>query len=446
MDKDKPDLQEIAQTLQDVLRRLDRVERRTEQLSGQRGNAAEHSSRSLSALKAERNDLHANRDFESRIGMHWLNRVGIVALLVGVSLFLKFAFEGWVGASGRVSIGLIAGTATILGSEWFRIHAYRIFSFSLKALGLGVLYLSLWAAFQVYNLIPWAVAFMAMVTVTASAGALAVWQSSEILALFALVGGFATPVLLYTGQSREIQLFSYLALLNTATLVLAGYGVWRRLLLFSVVATEILFFSWYAIFYKSGQLTPTFAFATAFLIIFALAPLAQSVVRPEASTHSKILILASLLNPSCYFLALYLMLGRNDRTRLTWCAVALAGAYGIVGRFLFKVGSITTRTLQQVHLVLSTAFITLAIAVYFGSLGISVGWFIQAAALMTIGFWRRSAFARWQALILITLAIAKVFVYDVWSLQEEYRIVSFFLLGILLLVVSFIYQRDWLKL
>lgn len=46
-----------------------------------------------------------------------------------------------------------------------------------------------------------------------------------------------------------------------------------------------------------------------------------------------------------------------------------------------------------------------------------------AAALMTIGFWRRSAFVRWQALILIAVAIAKVFVYDAWGLQQAYKIV-----------------------
>lgn len=105
------------------------------------------------------------------------------------------------------------------------------FSFSLKALGLGVLYLSLWAAFQVYNLIPWSVALLAMVIVTGSAAALAVWQSSETLALFALIGGFLTPVLLYTGQSREIELFSYIAILNAATLVLASYRAWSTLTL-----------------------------------------------------------------------------------------------------------------------------------------------------------------------------------------------------------------------
>jgi uncharacterized membrane protein len=73
-------------------------------------------------------------------------------------------------------------------------------------------------------------------------------------------------------------------------------------------------------------------------------------------------------------------------------------------------------------------------------------WLVYGAALMTIGFRKRSAFVRWQALILIAFTIAKVFMYDVSQLGGSYRIVSFIALGAVLLGISFIYQRDWLKL
>jgi uncharacterized membrane protein len=68
------------------------------------------------------------------------------------------------------------------------------------------------------------------------------------------------------------------------------------------------------------------------------------------------------------------------------------------------------------------------------------------AMLMVVGFLRRSAFVRWQALLLIAVTIAKVFIYDVSQLDRGYRIVSFIVLGVLLLAISFVYQRDWLQL
>ena len=73
-------------------------------------------------------------------------------------------------------------------------------------------------------------------------------------------------------------------------------------------------------------------------------------------------------------------------------------------------------------------------------------WMAYGAMLMIIGFVRRSALVRWQALILIAATIAKVFIYDVSQLDREYRIVSFIILGVLLLAISFVYQRDWLQL
>ena len=83
-------------------------------------------------------------DLESRIGSHWLNRIGIAAVLIGVSYFLKFAFDNnWIGPAGRVAIGLLAGIAIVVWSEGFRAKGLHAFSYSLKAVGIGMLYLSL---------------------------------------------------------------------------------------------------------------------------------------------------------------------------------------------------------------------------------------------------------------------------------------------------------------
>jgi uncharacterized membrane protein len=73
-------------------------------------------------------------------------------------------------------------------------------------------------------------------------------------------------------------------------------------------------------------------------------------------------------------------------------------------------------------------------------------WMAYGALLMVVGFLRRSAFVRWQALLLIAATTIKVFLYDVSQLDRGYRIVSFIVLGVLLLAISFVYQRDWLQL
>lgn len=94
----------------------------------------------------------------------------------------------------------------------------------------------------------------------------------------------------------------------------------------------------------------------------------------------------------------------------------------------------------------STAYLNLRRSQIERDFTFSALWMAYGAMLMLIGFLRRSAFVRWQALVLIALTIAKVFVYDVSELDRQYRIVSFMVLGVLLLVISFMYQRDWLQL
>jgi uncharacterized membrane protein len=74
-------------------------------------------------------------------------------------------------------------------------------------------------------------------------------------------------------------------------------------------------------------------------------------------------------------------------------------------------------------------------------------WFMLfGAILLAVGFGRRSAFLRWQGLFLLAVSIGKVFLVDMSTLSQGYRILSFLGLGALLLGVSFVYQRDWLNL
>jgi len=528
-------------------------------------------------------------NLESRIGSHWLNRIGIAAVLIGVSYFLKFAFDNnWIGPAGRVTIGLLAGITVVIWSERFRSRGYKIFSYSLKAVGVGVLYLSLWAAFQVYSLIPNGAASMAMLAVTSATAVLALTQDAEILAAFALAGGFITPVLLSTGQNKELQLFSYLVLLDFATLVLVALKPWRRLLLLSYVGTVLLYVGWYSSFYDRSQLRLTLGFATLFFAIFAIAPLIALPAKNERSLFSILSLLLALGNAGVYFLQVEAMYEQIDKRVTAWFALALAVVYIFLSRQVrvrYR-DPAAAQALHSLHLALAIGFITIAIPIRMDAHWITIGWFVEAAVLlwvadrihsdflnafavgalvlavvrllfidnfystrlifnarmathavaiavlailawygskrndergrtsvalaivalnalalialsrevsdyyaqqmagmrpmpgqwnqsgwlnlrrveisrdftysalwmgygamlMLIGFWRRSAFVRWQALLLIAVTILKVFVYDVSQLDRGYRIVSFIVLGVLLLAISFVYQRDWLQL
>src|SRR5206468_8927631 len=197
--------------------------------------------------------------------------------------FLKLAFDNhWIGPLGRVFIGLLAGAALIAWSEIFEKRGFAAFAYSLKAVGSGTLYLSLWAAFSVYALMPAWAAFGAMILVTAFNGYISWTRNAELLALYAIAGGLTTPLLVSTGGNHEVTLFSYLLILDIAVLVLAALRPWSRLLFAAFTGTVVFIAGWWVSFYSQAQEGRTAFFLACFFLIFAFAP---RLVRAKLDEH-----------------------------------------------------------------------------------------------------------------------------------------------------------------
>jgi uncharacterized membrane protein len=354
-------------------------------------------------------------DLESRIGSHWLNRIGIAAVLIGVSYFLKYAFDNnWIGPAGRVTIGLLAGIAIVIWSERFRTRGYQVFSYSLKALGVGVLYLSLWAAFHVYALIPSGVAFAAMLAVTASTAILAISQDAEILAAFALTGGFTTPLLLATGENKELQLFSYVALLDVAAVVMVARKPWRRLLALAFAGTLILYIGWDSEFYNRSQLNLTLAFATLFFLIFAVAPLLARQPESETAPFAAIPLFLTFINAGVYFVQVYAMFEEVDKHAMAWFALALAAVYIFLSKQSqrYYPDPANIQRLHYLHLALAIGFITVAIPIRLDGHWITIGWLVEAAVLLWLGDRIRSTFLNMFAIGAIALGVVRLLAVD----------------------------------
>jgi uncharacterized membrane protein len=497
---------------------------------------------------------------ETTIGAHWLNRIGIAAVLVGTAFFLKYAFENnWIGPAARVIIGAGAGAAILGWAEVFHARGHLLFAHTLDVIGTGILYLSIWAASQTYALLGNPTAFGAMTVVTIAVVSLGVRHRSEFLAGVALTGGFLTPVLLSTGVNHEVELFSYVALLDVAALVLLALFPWVRALAVAFFGTLFLYIGWDSSFYSREQLDRTIAFATLFFLLFGVVPLLRR--WGDEKIASVVVLLLPFANAIVYFSQVSTMLSDQPK-HLAWYAIVLAIFFFVVAAALHLRG-LERDDLAAAHLAIALGFITLAIPLHFDRLWITIAWLAESAALlliarrlraahqrvfdflgglalvlgvfrlffvdhfnadrlllndraaayamaiavfagiayatrqtsvykwklsvfalnflaiteltmelsnhfraarpfardfswsalwmfygamlMTIGFRRRQPYLRWLALALIGITIAKVFLYDIRELERAYRILSFIGLGVLLLAISFAYQRKWLS-
>ncbi|MGA7524836.1 MAG: DUF2339 domain-containing protein [Acidobacteriaceae bacterium] len=331
------------------------------------------------------------RSLESRIGSQWFNRIGILAVLIAAAWFLKLAIDNhWIGPLGRILIGLLAGAGLISWSERFRTRGYTVFSWSLKAIGSGVLYLSLWAAWSLYHLIGSPTALVAMIAVTAFNGFLSWVQDAELLALYAIVGGFSTPLLISTGENHEVALFTYLLLLDLAVLVLVTLKPWSRLLCGAFLGTVFFFLEWWARFYSADQFGTTAFFLSLFFLVFAGMPrmvrLQVGSEQPHARWDYPALVLVPLANAGLGFLAFYLMLeGAGNAAAMPWVAVAFAAFYLLLLRTPAR-GALqgSPAALSALHLTIAVVFLTLAIPLKTHGRWMTIGWLAEGVLLMRL--------------------------------------------------------------
>jgi len=236
---------------------------------------------------------------ESRIGGRWLLYIGVAALVLGASYFVKYAFDNeWINQPMRVILGLIGGAALTLVGQRFVQAGYTLYGQALSGGGIGILYLAIFAAHRWYELIGRPVAFTGMVLITALAAWLSDRQRSQLLALMAVTVGFGTPFLIGGDSDAQVTLFTYDAILVAGTLYLARRRSWPALDLVSYVLTLLTIASWAEAYYTPGAYLVTELFLTLFLVLFLFVlreHWAAASINPLAALVQVTLSLAPLL-------------------------------------------------------------------------------------------------------------------------------------------------------
>jgi uncharacterized membrane protein len=68
-------------------------------------------------------------------------------------------------------------------------------------------------------------------------------------------------------------------------------------------------------------------------------------------------------------------------------------------------------------------------------------WGSLAFLFLILGIKKQSRILRIMALSLLGITILKLFLYDIRNASETGRIIAFIMLGVLILIISFVYQK-----
>ena len=209
-------------------------------------------------------------DWESLVGGKLFPAVAGIAIVIAAIFFLRHsAQQGWLQPPVRVLIGIAVAIALLVVCELKAARRYPTLANALDAAAIAILFATFFAAHALWNLIPALVAFALLAAVTALAVLLSIRRESLFIAVLGLLGGFATPALLSTGENRPIPLFAYLVLLNVGLAWVAYRQVWPVLTALTLVLTTVYQWGWVHRFLTASQL-PTA------LGIFAVFPVWRS--------------------------------------------------------------------------------------------------------------------------------------------------------------------------
>ncbi len=365
-------------------------------------------------------------EWETLIGGKLLNRVGALALVLGVGFFLKYAFDNnWLNETARVVLGGLAGLLLLAGGHRFHRRGLSVFAQGLTGAGVGILYLSIYAAYDFYHLVPQPAAFLLMALVTAAALLLSLYYDARAIALLGWAGGFLTPFLLVTAQLNTWGLFIYITLLDAGLIaVLLKRRHWRVLEPLGIAATYATYLTWSF----RADLPDGFGTALAFLVLwwalFAWFSLYRSAAvdtgnrrwRWIAVTVNALGFYVMLMRLSRHTEGIWDFIGIQSVNPQNYVAYTEGIATVILSLAYFALTAWITRNTDDrsaagVH---ATAAILLAVRAplsFFSSFVVVVIWTIEALVLFGYGAYREKRAVRHAGTALLALSFIGIFLF-----------------------------------
>ncbi len=325
-------------------------------------------------------------------GGNTLVRVGIVVLFIGVAFLLKYAAEReLLPIELRLAAVAIGGIALLVVGWRLRLRRTG-YALMLQGGGVGILYLTVFAALRLYKMLPTELAFALLAGIAVFSAMLAVLQDSRSLAITGAVGGFLAPILASTGAGSHVALFSFYAVLNAGILGIAYYKAWRELNLVGFAFTFVIGLMWGAKYYEPALFASTEPFLVLFFVFYVTIAVLFALRRAPELTHyvDGTLVFGT---PIVAF-GLQAALVRGMEFGSAWSAFALAAFYLVLASALYARKRDELRMLVESFLALGVGFATLAVPLAFDGRWTSAAWAVEGAAVLWVAVRQERMLAR----------------------------------------------------
>jgi uncharacterized membrane protein len=355
--------------------------------------------------------LKSSLDIEEMLGTNWLNKLGIVILVLGVAFFLTYKLKT-LGPAGKVLVGFVTACVMLGAGVWFdRKERYRILARAGIGGGWALLFFTTYAMYhvpaaQVLSSQP--ADLMLMLAVAAAMVGHTLRYRSQVVTGLAFLLTFLTVAISHS----NVYSLSAGAVLAVGLVVIVGRMQWFELEVFGILASYLNHYLWLRPIIEpmrgKRHAFPEFIASAGILgfywLIFRMSYVFR---RPSEPRQERISTAAALLNT-----ALLLALFKYQSTHPEWAFWALL-AIGAIETLLGQMP--VTRRRRSAVIVLSTLGVVLLIAAFpfrYSGMRLSLLWLVEAEALLLIGVWTKEVVFRRLGMLAALLVSGQMIAVD----------------------------------
>lgn len=375
---------------------------------------------------------------ENFIGLRLIHFIGIIVLVIGLSIGVKYAIDRNLISEG-MRIGLAYAAGIVLFVLSFRLkNKYLLFSAILFSGAMASVYFTTYAAFVYYQMFSFPVSFSIMAVLTLFTVWQAVLYDKQEISILGLVGAYAIPFLISANSDRADLFFLYIFIINTGVVFLSVRKKWRLVSGIAQTITWILFIGWASTRSEMAYQETGLLFMGLFFILFIGNIIASRLFfRQPLPLMAPFALVAN--NLAVYIGALFIM-GFEEDARLSFITLIVSlftAMQALLVLSFWKEEKAAPKGLANFSLLLFILFI----AFEWDGITVTLLWLLTAIVLFSWGVVRKTVPARMAAIVLMGVTLLKLVFLDSLTFSPIQKIISYITLGVLLLVVSFFYQK-----
>jgi uncharacterized membrane protein len=355
--------------------------------------------------------VQSTLDIEEMLGTNWLNKLGIVLLVLGIAFFLAYELKT-MGPGGKVLVGYVTAGVMLGTGVWVERGArYRILARAGIGGGWALIFFTTYAMYHVpaaQVLTSQPLDLVLMLAVAAAMVAHTLRYGSQVVTGLAFLLAFLTVTISHS----NVYSLSAGVMLAAALVAIVGRMQWFELEVFGILASYLNHFLWLRPIIEPMQgkrhLFPEFFASAGILALYWIIFRMSYVFRLPASERAeRISTAAALLNS-----ALLMAVLKYQSVHPEWAFWALL-ALGVVETGLGQLPA--TRRRRTAVIVLCTLGVVLLVAAFpfrYSGTRLSVLWLAEAEALLLIGVWTKEIVFRRLGMIASVLVAGQLLAYD----------------------------------